>query len=173
MIQNKIIGSQIKQDIIALELLNYKKHGIYVDIGCAGAIRFSNTYLMEKEYQWSGIAIDIIDENGDGEWSEIRPNTTHIIEDALKINYLKTFEENKLPKSIDFLSIDLEPPELTLQCLYKIPFDQYSFNIIAFETDEYRDGGDKRRDKSRNFLTSLGYKLMYNLNRQDDIYIKE
>ena len=45
------MGSQINQDKIALDILKYKKNGVYVDIGCAGAIRFSNTYLMERKYQ--------------------------------------------------------------------------------------------------------------------------
>jgi len=167
------MGSQINQDKIALELLKYKKNGVYVDIGCAGAIRFSNTYLMESEYQWKGIAIDISDNSEDGLWSDVRPNTTHIISDALTIDYSDLFKKNNLPSTIDFLSIDLEPPEITLQCLYKIPFDEYTFNVIAFETDEYRTGGEARRDESRKYLKNLGYKLMYNINRQDDIYINE
>ena len=34
---------------------------------------------------------------------------------------------------IDYLSIDLDPQETTLECLFKIPFSEYTFNIIGQE----------------------------------------
>lgn len=164
--------SQINQDGIVLNLLNYKQNGIYVDIGCAEPIRFSNSYLMEKYFNWTGIGIDILDANDKtGSWSELRPNTNHIINDALQINYKNLFEKYNLPETIDYLSLDLEPPELTLECLYKIPFDKYKFRVITFETDEYRENGEQRREDSRKFLTDYGYVLYMNLSRQDDVYV--
>jgi hypothetical protein len=51
--------SQINQDIWVLEKTNYKRNGYYIDIGCADGEKISNTFLLDKHYNWSGLAIDI------------------------------------------------------------------------------------------------------------------
>ena len=165
--------SQIGQDLKVLEILCNKKDGTYVDIGCSYPKNINNTFLLEKNYGWRGISIDKFDiSDPDGKtWDEIRPNSNRIIYDALDLDYKEVFKSYKLPTVIDFLSLDLEPPELTLKCLFKIPFNQYTFNVITFETDEYREGGEERKNKSREYLTSLGYIFIENIGKQDDIYI--
>jgi hypothetical protein len=68
--------------------------------------------------------------------------------------------------------MDLEPPDLSLECLFKIPFDEYQFNIITFEVDNNREGDENRINKSREFLTSKGYTLIGSLcSGQDDVYL--
>ena len=47
--------SQICQDWFVLESLNYKKNGYFVEIGAASGVELSNTFLLEKEYNWKGI----------------------------------------------------------------------------------------------------------------------
>ena len=51
--------SQINQDIWVLEKTNFKRNGYYIDIGCADGEKISNTFLLDKHYNWSGLAIDI------------------------------------------------------------------------------------------------------------------
>lgn len=166
------LTSQIGQDRTVLQLLNNKINGIFIDIGCAGPKRFSNTYALEKYFNWTGIGIDIQDETDSiGSWENVRPNTKHILNDALSIDYSKLFKEYNMPKTIDYLSLDLEPPQLTLNCLYKIPFNEYTFNVITFETDEYREDGETRVKNSRKYLLDLGYKLVTSLKKQDDVYV--
>ena len=41
-----------------------------------------------------------------------------------------------------------------------IPFNKYKFAIITYEHDHYIDMTGMYRDKSRNYLTSLGYELV-------------
>jgi hypothetical protein len=165
-------GSQIGQDLYVIEHLKEKKQGIFIDIGCSTPKTISNTYLLESQYNWSGLAIDIVEhsETTGETWSKTRPNSKLIIKDALSINYDDLFKEHSLPVIIDYLTIDLEPPELTLECLFKIPFHNHKFRVITFETDAYRSGGDKRRNNSREYLNSLGYILDKEVNRQDDFY---
>jgi hypothetical protein len=170
--------SQIGQDLLVLKYLKNKNNGVFVDIGCGYPTYINNTYLLEKNHNWSGISIDLVDysdpvqsANNGQSWDSVRPNSKRILADALVLNYCKLFKENNLPDKIDFLSIDLEPPHLTFECLFKIPFNKYTFNFIAFETDEYREGGIERRDKSREYLTSLGYKFLESIEKQDDLYI--
>ena len=47
--------SQICQDWFVLESLNYKKSGYFVEVGAASGVELSNTFLLEKKYEWDGI----------------------------------------------------------------------------------------------------------------------
>ncbi len=164
--------SQCGQDLIVLKYLENKRNGYFLDIGCGYPITINNTYLLEKNYGWSGLSLDIenyLEPNGKT-WAETR-NSIHILNNALNIDYSFLLNEHNAPKVIDFITMDLEPPTLTFELLYKIPFNEYSFNFISFETDEGRKGGDYRKLKSREYITSKGYHLLGNLGGQDDLYI--
>jgi FkbM family methyltransferase len=50
--------SQIKQDLNVLNFYKYKRNGYFVDIGANDGIHISNTYLLEKKYDWTGICIE-------------------------------------------------------------------------------------------------------------------
>jgi FkbM family methyltransferase len=50
--------SQLGQDIEVLKILNNKKNGYFVDIGATDGITGSNSYLLEKKFNWKGICIE-------------------------------------------------------------------------------------------------------------------
>jgi FkbM family methyltransferase len=51
--------SQCEQDKWAIEeVFNFKRNGYFVDIGAADGVVISNTYVLEKEFQWSGVCIE-------------------------------------------------------------------------------------------------------------------
>lgn len=54
--------SQIKQDLYVLEYLGNKRLGYFVELGASDGIKCSNTYLLEKEYDWTGILIEPTEE---------------------------------------------------------------------------------------------------------------
>jgi hypothetical protein len=165
--------SQIGQDKLVLKYLKNKKNGTFVDIGCGFPKHINNTYLLESEFNWYGISVDLIKytEQDGSVWDDCR-NTKLILNNALEIDYSGLFKENSLPFNIDYLTMDLEPPDLSLQCLYKIPFDEYTFNIITFEVDKNREGDEKRINESREFLKTKGYTLIGSLcSGQDDVYL--
>ena len=54
--------SQLNQDINVLKFYNNKTDGYFVEIGASDGIKISNTYLLEKEYNWKGICIEPIQE---------------------------------------------------------------------------------------------------------------
>lgn len=50
--------SQLNQDINVIEFFNKGKGLYFIDIGANDGISLSNTYLLEKEYNWDGICCE-------------------------------------------------------------------------------------------------------------------
>jgi len=155
--------SQAYQDMFVLSVLNGKKEGTFLEIGAYDPYNLSNTYLLEKNYNWRGVSIDINPVNYDGFLD--RKNTKLIVDNALNINYQDLITDNNLPNRIDYLQIDIEPQNQTLECLKIIPLDKFRFSVITFETDLYDPSVDKEeslknREESRQILKSYGYELI-------------
>jgi len=149
--------SDCAQDKFVLDTLENLRDGFWVELGCRGPVVSSNTHILETLYGWKGLSIDISQSHID-EWQGVR-NTDHLLcADALSLDYESLFEQHGVPEVVDYLSVDLEPPMITLEALYKIPFDKYKFRVITFEHDAYRD--DRTKEPSRNFLLDLGYTLV-------------
>ena len=47
--------SQIFQDLFVLYKLNEKKNGVFLEFGATDGVNLSNSLLLEKHYQWSGL----------------------------------------------------------------------------------------------------------------------
>ena len=50
--------AQLNQDIWVVGETNRKRGGFFVEIGAFDGIQHSNTYLLEKEFGWSGILVE-------------------------------------------------------------------------------------------------------------------
>lgn len=50
--------SQLGQDLEVLKFYNNKMDGFFIEIGASDGIELSNTYLLEKMYNWKGICVE-------------------------------------------------------------------------------------------------------------------
>lgn len=149
--------SQAFQDMFVLTMLNGKSGGVYVEIGGSDPININNTYILEKTFGWKGLSFEIDEEIVDY-YNSTRINKC-ICLDATTADYSKIFEENNLPKHIDYLQVDIEPAWQTLKSLKQVDLDTYRFSVITFETDAYQ-GNDAVIKQSRSILTEHGYQLV-------------
>lgn len=148
--------SQSCQDMFVLAVHNGKEKGTYLEIGSAEPYKSNNTALLEANFGWRGVSVEINQSLVD-EFKKSRRNPV-VCADATKIDYAKLIHESGLPTDIDYLQVDCEPPEITYEILTRMPFDTHRFAVITFEHDFYNNPGIKQ--KSRDFLKSKGYVLM-------------
>lgn len=144
--------SQAGQDFFVLSLLDGKRDGVFLDLGCNEPIQINNTFLLESVFGWNGLSIDI-----DQRFFDLfifRKSKT-LNADCTKLDWDRVIDLLGTT-SIDYLSLDLEPPEVTLECLRTIPFDRLEFSVITFEHDAYR-AGDTVRTPSREIFEENGY----------------
>jgi len=153
--------SQVYQDIFVLSMLDGKTNGSFLEIGASKPFERNNTALLESNFNWHGISIEI-DTEVSNEYKKERPNIIHINENALNVNYEDILNQNFKTKEIDYLQLDIEPAKNTYECMLKIPFDDYKFAVITYEHDYYIDVTRSYREKSREYLKSKGYVLVAN-----------
>jgi hypothetical protein len=146
------------QDMFVLSMLAGKRRGTYLEIGAGNAEYGNNSCLLEKDFAWTGVSIEL-DESLAKEFN-IRRSNPCMLRDALSINYDSfisgVFEGDK----VDYLQIDCDPAEVTYKILLNIPFEKYRFGVITYEHDYYADPTQDFRKKSRKLLESYGYVLV-------------
>lgn len=181
--------SQLGQDLWVLSVLNNKRDGTFVDIGCATPFFLSNTAWLETKYGWRGVGIDIspfgghyynldtwgypkeiVEDSRLRTW-DTRINTKVYESDALVFDYEECFRNNSLPSVIDFLTIDLDPPQTTFEVFQLLPHNKYKFRTITFEHDSYRVVNPQEWEQhTRAVITSYGYRWV-KTESQDDYYV--
>ena len=155
---NLIWQSQAGQDRFVLESLDYKHNGFYVEIGAYHSTEISNTYVLEKDYGWSGISFEIVQDRVD-EFNLNRTNRCYQV-DATTFDYESLFDKLNVPKQIDYLQIDIEPASNSLLALLALPLEKYRFSVITFEHDLYYDVKNLDiKNKQKEVLLNLGYTL--------------
>ena len=167
--------SEIGQDQFVIDTFKNKRDGTFLEVGGHDYIISSNTYRLEKELNWSGIGVEI-DNNFKSGWDNNRPNSTFIHANAITLDYGQLLKTYNMPPVIDYLSVDIDPPQNTLAALIQIlnTATDFKFNVITFETDYYKD--QSTRDVSRSILKNANYMLIKAgvcswLGEQDDFYI--
>jgi hypothetical protein len=143
--------------MFVLAILNGKRNGTYLEIGAQEPFYQNNSALLETQFDWKGISIEIR-EDLCKKFAEERKNQI-LCKDATKINYEKLLNEFNRGTDIDYLQVDCEPSKTTFEILTAIPFEKYRFAVITYEHDHSVDVTGSYRDKSRRYLKSYGYEL--------------
>ena len=151
--------SQVQQDLFVIQVLGDKKNGSYLELGSGFPIFCNNTYLLENEYDWRGVSIELDSEKTEI-FNKVRKNPAWDI-DASKVDYdnlLDQYDSNH----IDYLQIDIDSVQASLDVLKSINFNKYSFSVITFEHDMYAYWNNTKilKDTSKEFFTSHGYVLV-------------
>ena len=149
--------SQAMQDMFVLTMLDGKKNGVYVEVGADQPKIISNTYLLETKFDWSGVSFEL-DSDKVSYFNSVRRNKC-LCHDATTYDYKYLFEERNYPKQIDYLQLDIDPAEGTLNALKALPLDEYRFSVITYETDVYSSGADIQ-DEEIAILKDAGYQLV-------------
>jgi len=138
------------QDLYATRVLSNKNNGTFLDIGCAHPIEGNNSYLLEKEYAFTGICVDI--DNWSNDFRIHRPTASFIQANALELDYTNLIKQPR----IDYLSIDIDPGEQSLAALKMVlPVSRFSFITFEFERPK-----SHIQYESRELLFNLGYELI-------------
>lgn len=149
--------SDAGQDLLVDLLLRSKTAGTFVEIGSQDPIKNNNTFLLESSLAWKGIAFEL--RSTYVRFYNWRRRNPCIEGDATKINYRTHFRDRGFPHRIDFLQVDIEPAQATLDALRALPHNEYRFSIITFEHDGYQNDNEIT-NASRAFLMGLGYHLL-------------
>jgi hypothetical protein len=151
--------SQAGQESFVMNMLGWKTHGFYVEVGAYHPVTLSNTYRLETDYSWGGISFEI-DRGRADEFNKNRVNHC-VIDNATTCDYKKYLNDIEAPRQIDYLQLDIEPAINTYKALCGIPFDDYRFSVITFEHDLYNDDKNTQiRQDSRQMLYDNGYQLV-------------
>lgn len=138
------------QDRFVYNLLYKNNNGYFIDIGSNDPIIGNNTYFLES-VGWNGICIE------SQKFNYTSRKCSYINFNAKELSYKHLFLEYKVPKIIDYLSLDID--ENTTECLEKLPLNKYEFKIITIEHDSYRFT-DVPRNVQRKILKNAGYHLL-------------
>lgn len=148
--------SQLAQDQFVVNAFKGKRDGTYIDIGAGDPKVISNTYVLERYFNWRGVLCDI------GTESQLlaQRGANTVIGDAMNADWEGLLWQYSRDGWIDYLSLDLEPPDLTLELLQKLPLEKYRFRIATVEHDKHRPGGKRREVEMGKRMIDLGYEFI-------------
>jgi len=158
-------NGQAEQDKFVCNILNNKTNGFFVEVGSNHPIKINNTYVLENSLKWTGLMFEYQRGKFEKLYKKHRPNSNYIFGDGVHANYQEIFDTYKAPKNIDYLQLDIDPPQKTLRVLQNLneqAMDSYKFAVVTFEHD-YKGKKDRlpMREESRKILKDRGYYLVF------------
>jgi hypothetical protein len=154
-------GTENPAENFVINVLEKKRNGSFVEIGSNHFKDQSNTFYLESELGWSGIAVELDKDLAD-EYNQNRKSKC-IQGDAMRLDYRYHFNKNNMPKQIDFLQIDIDmsPKHSNLFALIALPLTEYRFSVIVIEHGDIMFPGNKAMvEAQRYILESLGYQIV-------------
>jgi hypothetical protein len=154
--------SHEQQDEFIFNLFNGKSNGFFLDIAAGHPMIGSNTYMLEKNFNWTGIGFDIYDSEALYQWSQLRQS--RFVAMDVCTEQMTTFLSSNIPSDlvVDYVSLDVNGPaeDLVLVALEKVLDAGVKFKACTFE-HEFHRGITGNRDKSRQLLEARGMKRLF------------
>jgi hypothetical protein len=154
--------SQAGQDQLIVELLNGKTSGYFIDLAANDAVSLSNTYSLEKSYDWNGLCI----EPNPVYWYNLTFRECQVIgavvgqERMEKVHFRFQAGDHGgiagegFDIEIDYLSLDVEGAEAFV--LKNFPLNKYKIKLITAE---------RLRGEARSYLEANGFQFLKRLTR--------
>lgn len=137
------------------------ENGTYIEIGACGPVQRNNTYSLEG-YGWRGFGLEL-DIKHKQSWADSKRINPVYWANAIEFDYVAAAKEQGLPNRINFLQVDIEPPENTFSALKQVINQGLAFDFISFEHDKYCHTNDIDETVT-NWLKQHGYKVaVYNV----------
>jgi len=164
------------QDLVIVTLFDGKRQGTYLEIGGGTPVVDNSTYLLEKEFDWQGISIEL-DTSLVKKWPDSRKNIC-LAEDATTIDYSKLLLDHKLGTKIDFLQIDVDGTNTaknntSMKVLESIDFKKLSFGFATFEHNLYLNDNNIERTRSREIFLDHGYTMLISDVMHDNLIFED
>jgi hypothetical protein len=148
---------QSLQDAFAYEITG--NNGTYIEIGAAFPVTSSNTYALEVDKNWRGFSIELNKSHYEGYWNQCSERKNQIYwANALTFDYAEALQANDMPKHVNYLSCDIEPPFNTFLALQRVIDQGITFDCITFEHDLYCNPNPNYNHIGTEYLGSKGYK---------------
>lgn len=136
-------------------------NGTYIEIGAHKPYQRSNTSALET-LGWRGFGVEL-DTRFKQQWTESDRHNPIYWTNAITFDYVAACKEQNLPSRINFLQVDIEPPENTFQALQAVITQGIEFDFISFEHDKYCQPTDWDPVVTA-WLADRGYKVaVYNV----------
>lgn len=188
----RISYSQVFQDLFVLYVLNFKKRGVFIEIGGGDGKNISNTYLLEKKYFWRGLICEPDKRLHDKikKYRRCKIVKNPIADICKSINFYQSFLygssikkiknskkirlsglclnhliEKNIKQSVDYISIDTEGNEYDI--IKNFNFKKFEIKIFTIEHNF-----NKNRNKIYKLMCKNGYSRKYKLlSYMDDWYV--
>jgi FkbM family methyltransferase len=194
----KYSKSENGQDIFALLSNNFLRDKIFVEIGAYDGVKFSNSYLLEKKFGWTGVLVECIPRN----FNEIKlsRDCKSILAAATNKNVerIKVVEQpapnlsglmNKIQKN-SWNSLMHQVPGYSLDSILKMacPMGEIGFLSVDIEGAEYalfenavlseynitaicvEHNFRPDAEKLRNLITAQGYRVIFGESSGNDYW---
>lgn len=141
--------SQAGQDLWVNAMLEGKRNGFYLDIGCNHPVAINNTWAFEQ-MGWDGILVDILPGCEVRKGRFFRCDSAHPTPELINAYA-------SMPPIVDFLSLDVD--DSTWAAFNTLPWSTHQFRVACVEHDTYCRGPETR-DKIRTRIFQMGYTIV-------------
>lgn len=189
--------SQNGQDLFALLSNNFKSSGVFIEFGAYDGVIFSNTFLLERHFGWTGILIDPIPSHYKSMIQNRKcklihgaitaePQDSVLIEELPASDLSRFAGKRKIFKKVhkvkaltlqEVIDHNLTSNEIDflsidiegddMEILKSFDWSRYKINAICVEHN-YRKGSDKIID----FMYKSGYDLQYTEFSKNDYWFE-